>query len=33
MWRHNRRLYRMARATLRTDTGAEDAQQDAYLQA
>lgn len=33
MRRHNRRLYRMARATLRNDTEAEDALQDAYLHA
>lgn len=33
MRRHNRRLYRMARATLRNDADAEDALQDAYLHA
>ena len=33
MRRHNRRLYRMARATLRNDAEAEDALQDAYLHA
>lgn len=31
MRRHNRRLYRLARATLRDDREAEDALQDAYL--
>ncbi|MFM0436304.1 RNA polymerase sigma factor [Paraburkholderia strydomiana] len=31
MRRHNRRLYRLARATLRDDAEAEDALQDAYL--
>ncbi|MGV2291638.1 RNA polymerase sigma factor [Trinickia sp. YCB016] len=31
MRRHNRRLYRLARATLRNDAEAEDALQDAYL--
>jgi RNA polymerase sigma-70 factor (ECF subfamily) len=30
---HNRRLYRLARATLRNDADAEDALQDAYLSA
>jgi RNA polymerase sigma-70 factor (ECF subfamily) len=33
MRRHNRRLYRLARATLRDDVEAEDALQDAYLAA
>ncbi|MDR6391215.1 RNA polymerase sigma factor [Paraburkholderia phenoliruptrix] len=33
MRRHNRRLYRLARATLRDDAEAEDALQDAYLHA
>jgi RNA polymerase sigma-70 factor (ECF subfamily) len=33
MRRHNRRLYRLARATLRDETEAEDALQDAYLDA
>ncbi len=33
MRRHNRRLFRLARATLRNDAGAEDALQDAYLKA
>ena len=33
MRRHNRRLYRLARATLRDDTEAEDALQEAYLAA
>jgi len=33
MRRHNRRLYRLARATLRDDAEAEDALQDAYLRA
>src|SRR3954463_1790406 len=33
MRRHNRRLYRLARATLRDDAEAEDALQDAYLPA
>ncbi|SAL35709.1 RNA polymerase sigma factor [Caballeronia arvi] len=33
MRRHNRRLYRLARATLRNDAEAEDALQDAYLHA
>jgi RNA polymerase sigma-70 factor (ECF subfamily) len=33
MRRHNRRLYRLARATLRNDAEAEDALQDAYLNA
>jgi RNA polymerase sigma-70 factor (ECF subfamily) len=33
MRRHNRRLYRLARATLRDDAEAEDALQDAYLAA
>jgi RNA polymerase sigma factor (sigma-70 family) len=33
MRRHNRRLYRIARAILRDDTEAEDALQDAYLDA
>ncbi len=33
MRRHNRRLYRLARATLRNDADAEDALQDAYLAA
>jgi RNA polymerase sigma-70 factor (ECF subfamily) len=33
MRRHNRRLYRLARATLRNDADAEDALQDAYLKA
>jgi|SRR5690606_6695067 len=33
MRRHNRRLYRLARATLRCDAEAEDALQEAYLQA
>ncbi|MBP0589762.1 RNA polymerase sigma factor [Paraburkholderia sp. LEh10] len=33
MRRHNRRLYRLARATLRNDVEAEDALQDAYLNA
>jgi RNA polymerase sigma factor (sigma-70 family) len=33
MRRHNRRLYRIARATLRDRTEAEDVLQDAYLQA
>lgn len=33
MRRHNRRLYRIARATLRDDAEAEDALQDAYIQA
>jgi RNA polymerase sigma factor (sigma-70 family) len=33
MRRHNRRLYRLARATLRDDAEAEDALQDAYLSA
>ncbi|WP_321939959.1 MULTISPECIES: RNA polymerase sigma factor [unclassified Paraburkholderia] len=33
MRRHNRRLYRLARATLRNDAEAEDALQDAYLKA
>lgn len=33
MRRHNRRLYRLARATLKNDADAEDALQDAYLQA
>jgi RNA polymerase sigma-70 factor (ECF subfamily) len=31
MRRHNRRLYRLARATLRNDADAEDALQEAYL--
>jgi len=31
--RHNRRLYRLARATLRDDAEAEDALQEAYLSA
>src|SRR5262249_22571846 len=30
---HNRRLYRLARATLRNDTEAQDALQEAYLRA
>lgn len=33
MRRHNRRLFRLARATLRNDADAEDALQDAYLAA
>ena len=33
MRRHNRRLYRLARAALRNDAEAEDALQDAYLHA
>src|SRR5215212_5395784 len=33
MRRHNRRLFRLARATLRDDDEAEDALQDAYLHA
>ncbi|GGD72176.1 RNA polymerase sigma factor [Caballeronia grimmiae] len=33
MRRHNRRLYRLARATLRNEAEAEDALQDAYLHA
>ncbi|BAO91632.1 RNA polymerase sigma factor [Caballeronia cordobensis] len=33
MRRHNRRLYRLARATLRNDAEAEDVLQDAYLHA
>jgi RNA polymerase sigma-70 factor (ECF subfamily) len=33
MRRHNRRLFRLARATLRDDAEAEDALQEAYLQA
>src|SRR5262249_51953312 len=33
MRRHNRRLYRLARATLQDDAEAEDALQDAYLRA
>src|SRR3954454_2337991 len=33
MRRHNRRLYRLARATLRDDADAEDALQEAYLSA
>ncbi|WP_242539847.1 RNA polymerase sigma factor [Trinickia mobilis] len=33
MRRHNRRLYRLARATLRNDAEAEDALQDAYMSA
>ena len=33
MRRHNARLYRLARATLRDDAEAEDALQDAYLRA
>jgi RNA polymerase sigma factor (sigma-70 family) len=33
MRRHNRRLYRLARATLRDRTEAEDALQDAYIRA
>ena len=33
MRRYNRRLYRLARATLRDDAEAEDALQDAYLHA
>jgi RNA polymerase sigma-70 factor (ECF subfamily) len=33
MRRHNRRLYRLARAILRNDTEAEDALQEAYLSA
>lgn len=33
MRRHNRRLYRLARATLRDDAEAEDALQDAYVDA
>lgn len=33
MRRHNRRLYRLARATLRNDAEAEDALQEAYLSA
>ncbi|WP_233870201.1 RNA polymerase sigma factor [Paraburkholderia adhaesiva] len=33
MRRHNRRLYRLARATLRNDAEAQDALQDAYLKA
>lgn len=33
MRQHNRRLYRLARATLRDDTEAEDALQDAYIAA
>jgi RNA polymerase sigma-70 factor (ECF subfamily) len=33
MRRYNRRLYRLARATLRDETEAQDALQDAYLQA
>jgi RNA polymerase sigma factor (sigma-70 family) len=33
MRRHNRRLYRLARATLRDEAEAEDAVQDAYLSA
>ncbi|MCG5078280.1 RNA polymerase sigma factor [Paraburkholderia sp. RG36] len=33
MRRHNRRLYRLARATLRNDAEAQDALQDAYLNA
>ena len=33
MRRHNRRLYRLARATLKSGKDAEDALQDAYLQA
>lgn len=33
MRRHNRRLYRLARATLRDDAEAEDALQEAYLRA
>jgi RNA polymerase sigma factor (sigma-70 family) len=33
MRRHNRRLYRLARATLRDDAEAEDALQDAYISA
>src|ERR1044072_7358700 len=33
MRRHNRRLFRLARATLRNDAEAEDALQEAYLAA
>ncbi|ACC75296.1 RNA polymerase sigma factor [Paraburkholderia phymatum] len=33
MRRHNRRLYRLARATLKNDADAQDALQDAYLSA
>jgi RNA polymerase sigma-70 factor (ECF subfamily) len=33
MRRHNRRLYRLARATLHNDAEAEDALQEAYLRA
>ena len=33
MRRYNRRLYRLARATLRDDAEAEDALQDAYIAA
>ena len=33
MRRHNRRLYRLARATLRNDADAEEALQEAYLAA
>jgi len=33
MRRHNRRLYRLARATLRNDAEAEDALQEAYIKA
>jgi RNA polymerase sigma-70 factor (ECF subfamily) len=33
MRRHNRRLYRLARATLRSDADAQDALQDAYISA
>ena len=33
MRRHNRRPYRLARATLRNDAEAEDALQEAYLPA
>src|SRR5881409_2629496 len=33
MRRHNRRLYRLARASLRDDAEAEDAVQEAYLSA
>jgi DNA-directed RNA polymerase specialized sigma24 family protein len=33
MRRHNRKLYRLARATLRDDVEAEDALQEAYLAA
>ncbi len=33
MRRYNRRLYRLARATLRDDAEAEDALQEAYLAA